>query len=285
MALTHARLKAVNAVMEEGSYSAAARSLGMTQPAVSQAIRKLEQSFQVNLFESKGRMLVPTDFCLELTQITAQIEKLENDALLLLDRGNRLETGRLRIGLGNTMPGMEVIGRFKKRYPTVKVDINFGNYNTIVDNVLERTVDLGILPNVPNDGRFHRQVCLQQKVVAIVPPLHALANKRFVSLRELGQYPLIFRSKGSSTQKVVDRGFQAVNLGIEPQMILESRDGVCEAVANGLGIGFIWSHGTSRSNGIIKLEISELDQRYDEVVFRRSDYQSKLVDAFFSAVA
>ncbi|WP_319529678.1 LysR family transcriptional regulator [uncultured Cohaesibacter sp.] len=284
MSLSSARLKAVNAVLEQGSFSAAARALGMTQPAISQSIHKLEEHYGIRLFETQGRQLVPTDFCLELTQITYQIEKLENEALVMLRRGDKTHASSIRIGLGNTMPGMALIGKFKKQFPYVQVDVSFGNFNEIIDNVIEDIVDVGILPNLPKDGRFFGQVCLKQKVVAIVQPSHALAAQKKISLRDLLHAPVIFRSSGSSTQKVVDRALRQLNLAIKPQFVLETRDGVCEAVANGLGIGFIWNHGTSRNDGIVQLDVLELDQFYDEVVFCSLERKSKTIDAFFSSV-
>jgi DNA-binding transcriptional LysR family regulator len=281
MSLTHARLRAVNAVVEEGTFSAAARRLGMTQPAVSQAIHKLEEGFGVRLFEPRGRYLIPTEFCLDLTRVTTQIQRLEDEALSLLERGDSLETGSLRVGLGNTMPGMALIGSFNRAFPNVRLDVRFGNFTTIINSVLEREVDVGLLPNLPGDGRFHSQVCMRQKVVAIVPPTHPLAGRDRVSARELARHPMVFRSRGSLTQRLVDRLLAREGIEVVPRLTLESRDGVCEAVANGLGVGFIWNHGTGRTNGITQVTVLGLEEAYDEVVFRRSDTQNKIVDAFF----
>ena len=285
MSLKQGQLRALNSVIEEGSYSAAARRLGVTQPAISQAVRKLQETYKVKLFERRGRHLVPTDLCLELSQLTAQAQKLENEAVILLQRGDTLEKGSLRIGLGNSMPGMALIGEFKKRFPNVEVDVKLGNYSSIVDSVLERNVDIGILPNVPLDGRFFRQICLQQQVVAIVQPDHPLVPAKTVSLVELSHYPLVFRSKGSSTQRVVDEALRRVELTVVPELTLETRDGVCEAVANGLGIGFMWNHGTSRTNGIVQIPVDELGKLYEEVVFSRTDSRTQITEGFYQSVA
>ncbi len=285
MTLSSVQLRAVNTVVEEGSYSAAAQRLGMTQPAISQAIRKLQNTFNVDLFEQRGRNLVPTDLCLELSLVTAQIRKLENEALLLLQRGESLEKGTLRVGLGSAMPGMALIGEFKRSFGKITVTAQLGSHSSIIDKVMERTVDVGILPDVPEDDRFFRQVCLEQQVVAIAPPAHPLARRGRVSLAELARFPLVFRSEGSSTQRVVDQALRRSGFEIVPELTLETRDGVCEAVANGLGIGFMWTHGTTRENGIARIPVEELDRTYEEVVFRRADATSKVVDAFFHSVA
>ena len=120
MSLTAARLRALNAVFDEGSYSAAARRLGMTQPAVSQAIRDLENAFGVHLFERRGRRLIPTECCIKLAPLTEEIRRLEDAILRLLEREQQQETGVLRVGLGNLMPGMSLIGAFQQRYPNIQ---------------------------------------------------------------------------------------------------------------------------------------------------------------------
>lgn len=285
MSLQQNQLRIVNAVIEEGSYSAAARRLNVSQPAVSQAIRKLQDTFKVSLFKRRGRHLVPTDLCLELSQFTFEAQQLENKALRLLQKGDTLEKGSLRIGLGNSMPGMALIGEFKKRFPKVQIDVILGNHSKIVDNVLEYNVDVGILPNPPLDGRFFHQTCLQQQVVALVQSGHPLIGAKVVSLTELLKFPLVFRSKGSSTQRVVDDALRRSGLTVIPELTMETRDGVCEAVANGLGIGFMWNHGTSRQNGIVQIPVEEMSKLYDEVVFSRTDSQSPIIEGFYQSVA
>lgn len=281
--LTASRLRAFAAVADEGGYAAAARRLGISQPAVSQAVQDLERAFGVRLFERRGRGVVPTELCLELAPIAAEIQRLEDAAVRLLQRGEQLESGTLRVGLGNSMPGMALIGEFQRRLPTLQVQVEFGNFSTIIDAVLEQRVDVGLLPNLPTDRRFHRKVCLVQEVVALAPAGHPFAGRAAVRLRDLATERLIFRSAGSSTQRVVDRAFRAAGLAPRPAMVLETRDGVCEAVANGLGVGFIWRHGTSRADGVHRVRVAEMSETFEEVLFRRADMRNPIVDMFFDA--
>ncbi|MEQ8348588.1 MAG: LysR family transcriptional regulator [Sneathiellaceae bacterium] len=280
MGLTAARLRAFNTVTEEGSFSAAARRLGMSQPAVSKAVRELELAFGVRLFEARGRALVPTDLALELAPLALEIGRLEAAALQLLRRQELLDSGTLRVGLGNAMPGIALIGAFQRRLPKVHVQVAFANSSGIIDAVLENRVDVGLLPNLPQDSRFLRKVCLVQKVVAVIPLDHRLAGAASVSLAALAAEPLIFRSTGSSTQRVVERAFRVAGLAPQPIMVLDTRDGVCEAVANGLGIGFIWRFGTSRTDGFRRVPVAEIDDNFEEVLFRRADARNPLAEMF-----
>ena len=80
---------------------------------------------------------------------------------------------------------------------------------------------------------------------------------------------------------MVDRAFRDAGLKPRPSLILETRDGVCEAVANGRGVGFMWRHATRRPDGLHRLQIREMQTAYNEVAFRRSEGTNPIVDMFF----
>lgn len=281
MSLTTSRVRALNAVLDEGSYSAAGRKLGLSQPAISQAVQDLERAYGVSLFQKRGRQLVPTDLCLELADITAGIQRLEDDASHILNRGEKIEAGLLRIGLGSLMPGMSIIGAFQKRFPKIQVEVDYAMHAEIIDAVLDQRVDIGVLPNVPKDGRFASQTYLTQDVVALVPLGHRIASIPSVSIKELENEKLIFQKKGSATQRVVDAAFRKADINIRPVLFLETGSEVFEAVANGLGVGFMWRYGTTRQDGARRVSINEINATHEEVIFRRSDTKNTLVDLFF----
>ncbi len=282
---TAARIRALNAVFEEGSYSAAARHLGMTQPAVSQAIQDLEKAFDIQLFEKRGRRLLPTEFCLELAPIADEMVRLERTALNLLDRGARVESGILKVSFGNLSPGLDMIRGFQKKFPKVQVQTEYAIYSNVIDAVLERRADIGILPNLPKDGRFHSKICLSQNLIALVPLHHPLSTALKLSLADLAVEKLIFQKKGSATQKVIDSAFRTSGLDPRPTLVLEKGVEVYEAVASGMGIGFMWSHGTRRKDGLQRIPIEEVSSSYDEFVFRRADLSNPIADLFFSTVS
>lgn len=284
MSLTASRVRAVNAVMAAGSFAAAARRLGLSQPAVTQAVRELEAAYDVTLFERRGGQLRPTPLAEELCGVTERIEALEERARLILTRQKSVEGGALRVGLGNSMPGMAVIGAFLRRHPSVRVTVELGSHDQIVKAVLGRRVDVGVLPDVPADARFAREVCLDQDVVAIAPPHHPVARAGRTDCAELARQRLIFRSRGSATQAVVDRAFRAAGLAPEPALVLDTRDGVYEAAAHGLGVGFMWRHGTGRTDSVRRVPVAEMARRYAEVAFRLDERADPVSEAFFETV-
>ncbi|MGD9865687.1 MAG: LysR family transcriptional regulator substrate-binding protein, partial [Pseudodonghicola sp.] len=140
-------------------------------------------------------------------------------------------------------------------------------------------------PDLPPDPRFRRAPVLTPEVVAIVSPDNPMAGRTTVTLAELAANPLVFRSPGSSTQKLVDRGFRHAGLSPEPRLIADTRDAVYEAVALGIGVGFMWRYGTYRSDVVRRLTVPEFRSTVDEVVFALSDESNGLVDLFFNVAA
>jgi DNA-binding transcriptional LysR family regulator len=273
VALTSARMRAVNAVFETGHFSSAARRLGVSQPSVAQLVRDLEADFSVTLFDRHGHHLMATPLCRQLYAATSRLESMEADAIGILEQREELAGGELRVGLGNSMPGMALISAFKALYPKIQVRIEIGNWSEIMTAVTDQRVDVGVLPEVPQDRRFRSQICLN----------HPLNLQGPVSIAALAQFPLVFRTRNSSTQRVVDKAFRAAGLSAEPAIIVNTREGMLEAVANRLGVGFLWEHGSSRTDRIAKVVVSEMDIELPEYIFSLFGTKGALVELFFNA--
>jgi DNA-binding transcriptional LysR family regulator len=281
--LSPSRLRAIAAVAEHGTYAAAARSLGVSHAAVSQQIREMEAEHGIRLFDRVEGVLRATPVCLELSDIGQRIRHAEADATRILDRRNAQGKPRLRLGLGNSMPGVAIAASMLARQPGLAIEVESGSHHHILGAVLRREVEAAVLPDIPPDPRFRRHPVLTQEVVAIVAPESPLARLDTVSLMDLADLPLVFRSRGSSTQKVVDRAFRRAGLTPEPRLVADTRDAVYEAVALGVGVGFMWRFGTFRKDGVRRLEVPELGGGVEEVAFALADERNEMVQFFFAA--
>ncbi|OOY22408.1 LysR family transcriptional regulator [Thioclava sp. DLFJ5-1] len=284
-ALSLSRLRSVTAVAEEGSFSAAARRLGVSHSAVAQQIRDLETAFGVRLFDKLNGTLCATPLCEQLCDIGARMREAEHDALRILERRGPTGRRRLRVGLGNSMPGIAIVHQLLRQHPSLTVSVESGSHQDILAALLRREVDVAVLPDLPNDRRFRTARVLSQEVVGIVSADSPTGLRDEVSLEELARLPLIFRSQGSSTQKVVDRAFRATGLSPEPQLIADTRDAVYEAVALGIGVGFMWRFGTYRTDTVRRLLIRDIRSTVDEVVFALKDERNELIELFFNAAS
>jgi len=284
MSLSLRVLEHLRVVAEAGSYSAAARQLGLTQPAVSQQIKRLEQDYRVSLFARENGRLVPTPLCERLSEAAERVIQEHQSAENLLRRHGALAGGDISIGLGNAMPGMSVIAAFNTAFPQVSLRVETGSHDRIIRKVLAHEVDIGILPDIPADQRFRREPLLTNTVVAIVGLGHPMAQRSQVSVRDLVRERLIFRARGSSTQKVVNRVFRDHRIEPKPFLTLDTRDGVYEAVVNGMGVGFVWQTGSGRNDDVRQLILSDAETRSTEVAFTPRDREMETLDAFFSSV-
>lgn len=286
MPLSSTRLDTVRAVAEAGSYAAAARNLGVTQPNVSGQVRAVEAEFGVRLFRRECGQLLATDLCQELCDLAERAAEARQQAERLLLSRSSLRAGRITVGLGNAMPGMAVVAAFHRAYPGVTLKVETGSHQKITRAVLTHECDIGVLPDVPADPRFRRENLAASEVIAIAPADHPLARRAEVSAADLSQEALIFRAQGSSTQRMVDRMFAREGLAPRPFLTLDARDGLYEAVVSGLGIGFLWRGSTSRTQGASRLSIPEMRALpTHETVFSLGDVRTPITEAFFNVAA
>src|SRR5262245_19240452 len=158
MSLTSSRVRALNAVYEAKNFSKAAKRLGVSQPAVAQQIRDMEADFRIKLFDRRGYGLIPTALCHQLCSVTSKIQAAETEALAILRQHEELKGGELRIGLGNSMPGMILISSFQRRFPEVQISVEMGSWASFIDAVGNQRVDVGVHPVVPCGGRVTVQI-------------------------------------------------------------------------------------------------------------------------------
>ena len=182
------QLAAFCAVVERKSFSQAAERLGVTQPAVSLQIRSLEQRLGRQLLDRSGRRVEPTEAGLRLYASAQRLLQLEEQLLEELaadDEG--VVDGTLELG-ASTGPGGSVVPvllcEFQELYPDVNIRLTVSDTQTIVAQVAERQLELGVV----GAGRRHRGVTFEpffrDEVVLAVPAAHPFAGKT-VSLEQL----------------------------------------------------------------------------------------------------
>lgn len=280
--LSLSRLRALTAVGEEGSYAAAARRLGISHSAVSQQVHWIEAAYSLRLFDRRNGVLHPTPVCRQLCDVGTRMQEAERDAALILGRRDSTGKSRLRVGLGNSMPGLAIVAILIARHQEVSVQVESGSHEAILAAVLRREVDVAVLPDVPADHRFRRTPILSHEVVAITSADHAAPADGSFTLDQLARAPLIYRSRGSSTQRVVDRAFRQAGLSPVPRLVADTRDAVYEAVALGIGVGFMWRHGTFRADAVRRIPVPDMGPPVEEIAFALVDELNPLIDLFFS---
>jgi DNA-binding transcriptional LysR family regulator len=283
------QLAALVAVVDRSSFSHAAEQLGVTQPAVSLAIRSLEKRLGCQLIDRSGRVVEPTEAGHIAYRHAQRILGAERDLFLSLeDEGGGLH-GHLVVG-ASTGPGERILpallGGFHLEHPEVVVSLRVDDTETIIDRVLDRQLEFGIV----GAERSHRSLVfepfLRDEVLLVVPVGHAFAGRE-IDVDELVREPLVVLQEGAGVRTVVERdlralGVRARDLNIVAELGLQ--ESAKSAVEAGLGVTFLSRLAVEREleeGTLATARVRGLEPgRVFHTVRNASRQQGKLVAAF-----
>lgn len=232
-------------VVDEGSFSAAARRLGITQPSVSEQMRALEAHLQQPLFlrPARGAALTVAGQRLRehATRVMLALETLERDL-----EGLRSGTGGILALVASPVAGESVLPPllplFHERHPGSVVRLGIADTRTAVARLLAHEAELAVIGGPFRHERCHVDVLGRNELVPIAPPDHPLLRNEPVTAARLAEEPLVLREEGSGARAAVLAAFEAAGVPAEQVRIvaeLGSTEAILSAVAAGLGVGFV----------------------------------------------
>jgi len=229
-------------VISRGSFSGAAEALGISQPAVSLQIRKLEQVFQVRLIERTSRGIKPTPAGMTLSEHSTKIDAAVGAAVESVSLHSDEITGTVVVGTGATacihlLPPL--LQQLRLRHPLLKVDVRTGNTSDIVRGVEENRIDIGLV-TLPAAGK-----CLSvsplgtDEFVVIMEKDLSGRSVKPLSPDDLLPLPLIIFEPGSGTRSLIDEWFRDAGYAARPVMELGSIEAIKRMVRAGLGYSIV----------------------------------------------
>jgi LysR family transcriptional regulator, transcriptional activator of the cysJI operon len=277
--LENFRLRVFRAVAEELSFRKAAEVLHLSQPAVSQHVRALEEEAGVQLFDrargaGHGSQISLTEAGRVLLGYANAAAEMMVEARRSLAALNDEADGPLKLGASTTVAQYllpRILGAFLKQYPQVKLSLVSGNTEQIVEAVAEKKVALGIIegPAMRRDVKTDRMA--QDEMVLIVSPNHAWALRkgRAIEGAELAKAPLLLRERGSGSRRVVERALKRIGFPLRSLQVafeLDSTEAIISGVEAELGVGFVslWALGKALRLGTVKVVgVKGLEMRRD----------------------
>ena len=274
-------------VVRTGSFTAAAKAMHVSQPAITSHIRALEEYYGVALFRRVGRGVEPNELGRSLAEISRQLFTLEEEAPDLLQASKALRRGTLRIAADGPYILIPLVSAFRKRFPAVRVGLTIGNTQTVQDALMNERCDVTIQAQLERDDRLHAKALSSYRVIVFVSESHPFAkSKRHqIKMSELDGAPVILRERGSSTRRMFDQAARKAN--VRPDYVIEttSRETVKEAVAAGLGIGVISEAELREDPRFWPLTVSDADLMYTEhVVCLERKKNLRLISEFFRLI-
>jgi len=280
------QLRTFYAVAREGSFTAAAKALRVSQPTLTSQVRKLEESYGVELFHRHGRGVSLTETGASLLKIAHRIVSNQDEAVEFLNAVKGLEAGRLTIGAVGAYQAAEVLAVFNKRFPGIDIAVTFGNSQLILDDVIDYRSDIGIVGRFASHADLHSLAYSDPEPVLVVARSHPWSRRRRVRLAELAGQPMIRRETGSLTRHAFETAVARDGVSVEHVMEIGSKDGVIAAVARGIGIGVISAEEHIPDQGVHSLRISDIGLRMQtNIVCHTERKNARLVRPFFEVAA
>jgi DNA-binding transcriptional LysR family regulator len=233
------------AVAEQRSFSRAAETLFISQPAVSKAIRELERQLDLPLLErdvGPARGVRPTESGEALLEHARGIFALERAAAEDIRARVGLKRGRLTVGASTTIAGYwlpSFVADFMAALPAIELEIQAANTGTVSRALIECRMDLALVEGEVTDPRILVTHWRDEPLSLIAHPGSALARKPRPSLEDLNGQVWLTREPGSGTREVTERMTAACRIAPERQIVFGSSEGIARAVAGGLGVAIL----------------------------------------------
>lgn len=279
--MRYVQLRAFHQVAISGGFSRAAEALFLTQPAISDQVRKLEEEYDVLLFNRNKKQVTLTHSGQKLLEITHRMFDTEQQALELLTESRALRSGTLRIVADAAHHLLHILGSFRARYPGVQVSVRAGNTETVISSLYSYDADIGVLGEIPTGRDFEVLKLNSTPIIAFASVDHPLAGKKSLTLKQLSQESLVMRERGSKTRQKLEDLAAASKIELRPVIEAEGREAVREIVASGAGIGFVSAAEFGQDSRLVPITIDAPETLMDEaLICLRERSGGKLVRAF-----
>ena len=280
------QLETFLAVAEERSFSRAAVRLHRTQPAISQVIRKLEESVGESLFDRAARDGSLTAAGTLLRDYAQRLLALRREASSALGELKSLERGHLQLAANEytCMYLLPAIDAFRREFPHVNVTVHRTLASRVPEELNLRTFELGVVSFKPDPAQFRSIAVYADSLAFIVSPNHPLASVERVSINDLGNELFVAHNVTSPLRRRVIEAFQRyrtpLNMGIE----LPTIEAIKRFVAMGNGVALVPHLAVAReleTGDLVRVFVDELDiRRVLRLVHRRQATLSYAGKAF-----
>ncbi|MDD4752931.1 MAG: selenium metabolism-associated LysR family transcriptional regulator [Desulfitobacteriaceae bacterium] len=277
------------------SFSKAAKLLYMTQPAISNHIHAMENYYGTKLFNrhSHGVSLTSTgevvyDFGEKILTLHDSMEKA-------IDRVLNIENQKLVVGASSNVGNYALpcsIWTFKEKYPEVDIRLEISNSATIIQQILDNKVDLGVLEGPVKHKDLVTTDIFSDRLILIAPPRGKWLKRETISLEELAKEPLIMREKGSGSRSIWEKIICAAGLELKDFRIVTemgSIDAIKSAVESGLGVAVVSRISVQKElhrGSIRDIDISGIPSTVKfQVVFRAGNDQPGLATRFIRFIS
>jgi DNA-binding transcriptional LysR family regulator len=280
-------LKTFLAVAQERSFSRAAAKVHRTQPAVSQAIRRLEADLGEQLFDRSSKSGTLTDAGKVLQNYGQRLVRMAEETESAMRELRDLRRGRVLIGANEAAVHtlLPLVAMFRERYEDVAIDVRRVHARQIPVEVQQGSLDFGALTFHPTETGLLEVPIGTDELVLLVSPMHALAGRRQVTMEELAAEPVIAHNDPSPARERVLRLFEQRHISLKMVIALPSLDGIKRAVELKLGVALLprrCAITEIASGRLTALPVTGISRRRQVTLVCRRAHRSHASDAFLA---
>lgn len=273
-------------VVEKENFSRAAEELHMTQPAVSQYIRSLEETIGTRLLERTNKYVRLNKAGEIVYHHAKEILGLYTNMQALVDDLVHKASGPLSIGASYTfgeyvLPPM--LAKLQSMYPDIQPALHIANTAEVAHFVATHQLDVGIVEGHFKDFELHVEEFAEDEMVLVAASNHVLTEKEEVTAKDLESARWIVREKGSGTKEAVEKVFQQLVISPKKRMNFSSTQSIKGAVEAGLGITLLsqWTIQKELENAELSIiPVSGLPFKREFSIITKSPFQTKALEVF-----
>ncbi|AUR01310.1 LysR family transcriptional regulator [Phaeobacter inhibens] len=281
MRANHHQFVAFAYVVREGSFSAAAVRLGVTQSAVTQHIAKLEKQVGSQLLVRGRDGISLTRTGQEFYGLADRMVALDSEISERLEGYEAMTLGHIKIIANAPLPALKAISRFRQAYPEVEIDFALYGWTAAINLLRERRADVGLITDPPHSDDWERVMVQKNQYTAYLLPTSPLAKRDILSFKDLQAETVILPETGSLTERVVREAQLKSGVRLQRTITMSTFPLMCEAVLQGAGIAIFLSESGLISRGLAEIPIAELTQQHETAVVAPKDRaELRLVKAF-----
>lgn len=284
MTLRH--LKIFATVCKENSISLAAKKLYISQPAVSNTIKELENYYGTPLFDRISKKIYLTETGKTVYQYALHITSLFDELEESIKKQNS-ETGSIKIGASITIGTHlipEYIQKFSKQYPHVKLYVTIDSSDVIEQMILNNELDFGLIEGFVHSSDIISHEFIHDELIVICSPQNPLSCKDNLRISDLSEQNFLMREKNSGTRELAESILTLNDISLHPLWESSSTEAIINGVSKDIGISILPLQLTEeyiKQKKVLGLHLvnANLDRQY-HIIYHKNKYLSPTVLAF-----
>jgi DNA-binding transcriptional LysR family regulator len=278
-------LKIFLAVAHERSFSRAAAKVHRTQPAVSQAVRRLEVELGEQLFDRTSKNGTLTEAGRTLQNYGQRLVRLAEETESAVRELRDLRRGRVLIGANEAAVHtlLPLVARFRQKYPEIAIDVRRVPARQIAVEVQQGSLDFGALTFHPAEEGLLVVPVGSDELVLLTPPSHELAKRRQVAMEDVANEPVVAHNDPSPARERVLRLFESKHIPLRMVIALPSLDGIKRAVEMKLGVALLprrCAITEIASGRLVAVPVAGVSRRRQVMLVCRKSHRSHASEAF-----